>query len=85
MVMEGRATLELFRATTTLNHLLIIHNNLSLIITDLFPTVLSQEMNPPIRLRQTLKLAIIKRTFIDLNRRLLSNFRVPSGHMCLEC
>ena len=83
--MKGRPTLELLRATTTLNYLLIIHDNLSLIITDLFPTVLSQEMNPPIGLRQTLKVAIIKRAFIDLNRRLLSNFRVPSGHVCLEC
>jgi len=83
--MKGRPTLELFRAAATLNHLLIINNNLGLIVTDLFPTVLSQEMNPPIRLRQTLKLAIIKRTFIDLNRRLLSNFRVSRSHMCLEC
>lgn len=85
MIMKGSSALKLFRAAATLNYLLIINNDLGLIVTDLFPTVLSQEMNPSIRLRQTLKVAIIKRAFIDLNRSLLSNFRVPSGHVCLEC
>jgi hypothetical protein len=81
--MKGSSTLKRLIAATTQNSLLSFNYSLTLILDNLVMTVLSQEMDSSICLRQALKVTIIQGTLIYFNSILL-NFWMTSSHMSLE-